>query len=177
MAKKQQKSKNYNKHIICDLCGKKIRDDRLQNHQKSKNCKTENVIYSVDQRDNASFKKLLRKNGFKVNKQHISIKAGRNRVDNKPGRFRVEPGRNRVDSSPGRNRVGPGRFRVDSPKQQQEMYYEDEEEGIQQQHNHLSLSAPQHKESKNQLMATPDKRQILRSAIAKVAISTSLAKK
>ena len=48
MAKEDKKSKNYNKRINCNRCGKKIRDDRLNNHQNSKNCKTSHAIYSVD---------------------------------------------------------------------------------------------------------------------------------
>ena len=32
MAKENKKSKNYNKRINCNRCGKKIRDDRLNNH-------------------------------------------------------------------------------------------------------------------------------------------------
>ena len=80
------------------------------------------MIYSVDKRINSLFKTMLRGNGFKIIKQHVTHKTikcrvdppGRKRVEKNTGRKRVDAGRNRVDSSPGRNRVDAGRKRVDS---------------------------------------------------------------
>jgi RNA polymerase-binding transcription factor DksA len=76
MKKVLKKSKNYNKFINCDRCGKKIRDDRLRDHQISRNCKSEHAVYLVDMKANSLFINMLKENGFKIKKSHITLNTG-----------------------------------------------------------------------------------------------------
>ena len=53
---KVENSKNFDKDINCNRCGKKVRNDRLKEHQKSRNCKTEHSVFTIDKCITTSFK-------------------------------------------------------------------------------------------------------------------------